>query len=91
MPVYELADGKLAPANQTLFQIEGLKERQDIQRILREQIAALGDALFVVAKEYGGWADSNRRIDLLCLDSDANLVVVELKRDSGCRNALRAS
>jgi hypothetical protein len=78
------------PANQTLFQIEGLKERQDIQRMLREQIAVLGDDLLVLAEEYGGWVDSNRRIDLLCLDSEANLVVVELKRDDAGHMELQA-
>jgi hypothetical protein len=34
----------------------------------------------VLAEEFGDWEDSLRRIDLLCLDRDANLVVVELKR-----------
>lgn len=38
----------------------------------------------VLAEEFGEWEDARRRIDLLCLDSDRNLVVVELKReDSG--------
>ena len=39
------------------------------------------DGLLVLCDEFSGWADSARRIDLLCLDTDANLVVVELKRD----------
>lgn len=90
MPVYELIEGRLAAANQTLFQAEGIKERQDIQRMLRNQISVLGDDLFVLAEEYGGWVDSNRRIDLLCLDSDANLVVVELKRDDAGHMELQA-
>jgi hypothetical protein len=34
----------------------------------------------VVAEEFGDWLDSSRRIDLLCIDSDANLIVIELKR-----------
>ena len=34
----------------------------------------------VIAEEFGDWLDSSRRIDLLCLNSEANLVVVELKR-----------
>ena len=33
-----------------------------------------------VAEEFSDWEDSHRRIDLLCLDKDADLVVVELKR-----------
>jgi hypothetical protein len=34
----------------------------------------------VICEEFGQWVDSSRRIDLLCLDRIANLVVVELKR-----------
>ena len=34
----------------------------------------------VVSEEFGGWEDSKRRIDLLGVDRDANLVVIELKR-----------
>jgi hypothetical protein len=45
----------------------------------------------VIAEEFGDWLDSSRRIDLLCLDSDANLVVVELKRsDDGGHMELQA-
>lgn len=90
MPVYELVDGGFVPASQTLFQSEGIKERQDIQRMLRDQITILGDNLFVLAEEYGAWVDSNRRIDLLCIDGDANLVVIELKRDDSGHMELQA-
>jgi hypothetical protein len=55
-------------------------ERKDIQRLLSEQISVLDESLMVIAEEFGDWLDSSRRIDLLCIDSDANLVVVELKR-----------
>lgn len=36
--------------------------------------------MMVLAEEFGSWEDSQRRIDLLCLDKDRQLVVVELKR-----------
>ncbi len=36
--------------------------------------------LLVVSEEFGEWDDSRRRIDLLAIDRDANLVVIELKR-----------
>lgn len=35
----------------------------------------------VLTEEFGEWEGSKRRIDLLGLDSGANLVVIELKRD----------
>ena len=66
-------------------------ERRDIQRLLRQQISVLDERLMVIAEEFGDWLDSSRRIDLLCIDSDANLVVVELKRtDDGGLMELQA-
>ena len=49
-----------------------MMERKDIQRLLREQISVLDERLMVIAEEFGDWLDSSRRIDLLCIDRDAN-------------------
>lgn len=80
MPIFEVTDLALRPLQPTRFETEGLFERRDLQRLLRDQIGVLDEGLMVVAEEYGDWQDSARRIDLLCLDRDARLVVVELKR-----------
>lgn len=80
MPIYEIRQDRLSPVSETSFENERLSERGDIQRLLKEQIECLEDGLMVLAEEFSDWQDSSRRIDLLCLDSDANLVVVELKR-----------
>ncbi len=80
MPIYEVTDAAFRPLAPTRFETEGLYERRDLQRLLRDQIGVLDDSLMVVAEEFGDWQDSTRRIDLLCLDRDARLVVVELKR-----------
>ncbi|HVT77888.1 MAG TPA: hypothetical protein VHD87_12720 [Acidimicrobiales bacterium] len=80
MGLYEMSSGKLTPVASTTFAVEQILERRDLQAALRDNIAALGDDLLVVAEEFGGFADANRRIDLLCVDRDAHLVVVELKR-----------
>src|SRR5690606_21638779 len=80
MAIFEMTQAGLAPVAETRFDAEGLRERADLQRLVRENISILEDGLMVVAEEFGEWMDSSRRIDLLCLDTDANLVVVELKR-----------
>ncbi len=80
MALYEVANDNLAEILPTSFTSESLRERQDIQRWLRDKPEALGEPLFVLAEEFGDWEDARRRIDLLALDSEANLVVIELKR-----------
>jgi hypothetical protein len=80
MTIFQITKDNLVSLAETRFDAEGIYERKDLQRLIRDHIEVLDDDLMVVTEEYGGWADSNRRIDLLCLDRSANLVVVELKR-----------
>ena len=91
MAIYELNGEQLVPVSETSFSAENLYERRDIQQLLKAQIEVLDEGLLVIAEEFGDWLDSSRRIDLLCLDSDANLVVIELKRtDDGGHMELQA-
>lgn len=80
MPLFEIRNDTLAALTATTFSKEGVKERQHLQRMLREQVGVLADDLLVIAEEFGNWEDSQRRIDLLAVDRQANLVVIELKR-----------
>lgn len=82
VPIFEVRHDSLAPVSATSFETERLSERGDIQRLLKDHIAYLEEGLMVLAEEFSDWQDSSRRIDLLCLDTEANLVVVELKRTS---------
>ncbi|QNA89781.1 DUF4268 domain-containing protein [Massilia sp. Dwa41.01b] len=79
MAIFELDNQRLAPLAEADFHAEGIYERE-LQHHLRHSIGILSPDLMVVAEEYGNWVDSQRRIDLLCLDKEANLVVVEIKR-----------
>ncbi len=65
---------------ETSFEAENIREREDLQRILRDQPDVLEEGLLIVSDEYGDWQESNRWIDLLALDENGRLVVVELKR-----------
>ena len=80
MSLYRVSPEKLEPVESTTFASEHLKEREHIQKMLKEDMSPLGEDMLVIAEEYSEWEDSRRRIDLLCLDHDGNLVVVELKR-----------
>lgn len=80
MPIFELTDHGLAPVETVRFQDVGIKERQDIQRLLRDQITVVAPDTLIIAEEFGEWEGGRRRIDLLGIDKEANLVVIELKR-----------
>ena len=80
MPIFEIRGEELQAVPGTTFGAESIYERRGIQKLLRENIDVIGERLLVVGEEFGEWLDSSRRIDLLCIDAQANLVVVELKR-----------
>ena len=80
MPLYRWNADNLEPVQPTMFEAEQLQERNDLQRLLRDQPEVLEEGLFIVAEEFSNWEDSSRRIDLLALDSVGRLTVIELKR-----------
>jgi hypothetical protein len=51
-----------------------------LQPLLRDNPNAIDPELFTVSEEFSDWEGSLRRVDLLGLDKEANLVVIELKR-----------
>lgn len=80
MALYQVTSDSLSKIPQTTFDQARLRERADLQRLLRNQIEVILDKTLVIAEEFGDWDESKRRIDLLGLDKYANLVVIELKR-----------
>jgi hypothetical protein len=81
MPLFQLTPDKLSALPKTTFAELGIKERSDLQRLLRANLSAIAPDCLILAEEFSEWEDSKKRIDLLALDRDANLVVIELKRD----------
>lgn len=80
MAIYQVTDNEIKTISRTTFSESGLKEREDLQRLLKHQIEIISPDTLVVAEEFGEWDESRRRIDLLGIDKEANLVVIELKR-----------
>jgi hypothetical protein len=78
--LYDMTDGSLTKVAGTTFKDEKVLERTHLQAAVRDHIGVLGGDLMVVAEEFGDFEDTHRRIDLLCIDKSARLVVVELKR-----------
>lgn len=91
MPIYELTTDELKKIEETSFSKAKVRERADLQRVLRNQIEIVSPDTMIIAEEFGEWEDSKRRIDLLGIDKNANLVVFELKRtDDGGHMDLQA-
>ena len=80
MAIYEISSDKFRRIDETSFSNAGLRERQDLQRLLRSQIEIVSPDTLIISEEFSQWEDSNRRIDLLGINKDASLVVIELKR-----------
>ena len=81
MPIYRIENDTFTNIQQTTFAELGIKERRDLQSLLKKRIDVVSPETMVVAEEFGEWEDSRLRIDLLGIDKDANLVVIELKRN----------
>lgn len=80
MPIYEVTADQLKQIEETSFGEAGVKEKGDLQRLLRNQIEVITPDVLIIGEEFGEWESSRRRIDLLGIDKEANLVVIELKR-----------
>ena len=80
MPLYEMTPHTLDALAPTTFAEAGFRERDDLQRLLRDRIGAIAPGTLVIAEEFGQFEASKRRIDLLGVDTDGTIVVIELKR-----------
>ena len=80
MSIYRIDDNKITPLVLTTFAQQELRERDDLQALLKSCIDVISPNIKIVGEEFGEWEDSRRRIDLLGIDKSANLVVIELKR-----------
>jgi hypothetical protein len=91
MPLFHLTHDSFDRIDATRFDAMQVRERRDLQRLLRSQLDVIAPECMLLAEEFSSWEDSRRRIDLLAIDKHANLVVIELKRsDDGGHLDLQA-
>ena len=91
MPIFHYNNRSLSKVQETTFSIEEMREREDLQAALKKNISAISDDLLIISEEFSEWSHGQRRIDLLAIDKQANIVVIELKRtDSGNYMELQA-
>ena len=91
MPIYNFEDNSFMKIDKTSFSGEGILERSHLQAALKKNIKVIAPDCLVISEEFAEWTGSKRRIDLLAIDKEANLVVIELKRDeTGAHMELQA-
>jgi hypothetical protein len=79
MSIFEISGErvvKLEPAGLSAY---GLSERADLLRLLRFQVDVVAPDVMVVGEDIGP-DETERRVDLLGIDTHANLVVINLER-----------
>ncbi len=79
-------NNRIIPCNETDFKSNSILERQHIEKWIENYPAILGEELLVLTTEYNRFDKTNERLDILALDTDGNLVVIELKRDDSGKN-----
>lgn len=91
MAIYNISTSGITKIQQSNFHSNGILERDHLQRFLRDEIDIISKDTLIISEEFSDWDDSRKRIDLLGIDKDANLVVIELKRnDTGDHMDLQA-
>jgi hypothetical protein len=91
MSIYKISENGIDPINKTSFQEQKILERTHLQSYLRDKIEIISPNTLIISEEFSEWNESKRRIDLLGVDKNANLVVIELKRtESGDHMELQA-
>jgi hypothetical protein len=74
MSILEIGDAGISAVPKASLVGEGVREREDLQRVLLASIETVAPDVMVLAEEFGNWEDSRRRIDILGLDKDGNIV-----------------
>jgi len=81
MPIFTFTENTFSKIDQTQFSDEGILERQNLQEAIKKDISIICEDCLVISEEFSEWSEGQRRIDLLAIDKNANLIVIELKRD----------
>ena len=80
MAIYSFNENTFQKVETTTFNSERILERLHLQAAIKDQVDVIAPNCLVISEEFSEWSGSQRRIDLLAIDKEGNLVVIELKR-----------
>ena len=84
MPIYEITNDAIHPIDETKFETVNIREREDLQRLLRSQIEIVSPGTLIIAEEFSDFEKSHRRIDLLGVDLDGPFTKARVSRMVRC-------
>lgn len=91
MGIFALENGLINKVQSTSFVNESILERTHLQNALKQNIEVIAADCLIISEEYAEWDSSRKRIDLLAVDKQSNLIIFELKRtDTGDHMELQA-
>lgn len=82
------ADNSISKVEIKTLSDMGYKERQHLQEWIAKNPEVFGEELLIIHKEFGGFSDTNERLDLLAMDKQGNLVVIENKLDDSGKDVI---
>lgn len=80
MAIFKFNENEFETVEKTSFVNEGILERKHLQAAIKRKIDIVAPDCLILSEEFSDWNNSQRRIDLLALDKEANIVVIEIKR-----------
>ena len=83
---FDKQNNQIIPCDETDFKSNSILERQHIEKWIENYPSILGEELLVITTEYDKFDKTSERLDVLALDTDGNLVIIELKRDDSGKN-----
>ena len=72
---------RISRLEQKTFAELKFREREHLQEWIANNPSSLGEDLLIIQKEFGGFSETNERLDLLAIDKQGNLVIIENKLD----------
>lgn len=81
MAIFRFDNNNFQKIDETKFSNEGILERNHIQNALKCQFEIIEPDILIISEEFSEWSESSRRVDLLGIDKEANIVIIELKRN----------
>ena len=80
MALIKLTKDGFVKIDATTFIDEGIKETSDIQNALKKQIDVIDPNILIISEEFAEWDGSKKRIDLLGINNNGEIIIIELKR-----------